>query len=882
MTLQAGSRLGPYEIIATIGSGGMGDVYRARDTRLGREVAVKVPHNLARHPDAQARFEREARIVSSLNHPNICALYDVGTAGDISFFVMELVEGETLAARLARGPLPATDLFRTGIQVADALDRAHRKGLIHRDLKPANVMLTRTGAKLLDFGLARSIAAAAPDGPLPSTTRDLTDEGVIVGTFNYMAPEQLEGRQVDARTDIWAFGATLYEMVTARKAFQATSTASLISSILRDEPSAITEVQPMAPLALDRAVRQCLAKDPEERWQSAGDLRRELEWIASSKSLSAPPVEGPARSTSRPARLGRALLAAAALGALVVAGLVVWLIARPSRSTEARWQRASQITDVSGEESEPSLSPDGRSIAYASAARGSLDIYVQRVGGRNPTVIAGENSREESSPTFSPDGNMIAFHEVDADGGIFLAGATGESIRRLTDFGFHPAWAPDGRSIVFCTELVSSPMWRSTISAVWTVGSGGGTPVKIYDGDAVQPVWSPSGRRIAFWALVNGQRDLFTMPATGGRPAPVLLDSPIDWSPAWPADGHMYFASDRGGSMNVWRIPIDDETGRTLGVPEPVTIGVGATADQPSLSADATRLAFRSRRGAVNPAAIPFDPLRERIGEPRQILRRTGVLVPMSISPDGQWLALNNQGERQEDIFTCRIDGSDVRRVTDDIHRDREPRWSPDGSRIAFYSNRTGAYQIWTIRPDGSGLQQVTAGTVGDLLNPTYSPSGDRMVVTNRRGPYRVFLFDPLKSWTGDPSTELTRVRLREGSPILLAWSPDGRRLAGPVYGDSGQIIGTAVYDLERQEGRLLANGRAAFGIRWLPDSRRILSVDGRGLAILDVETGQRRVITTGRAWPVTTDDLVLSPDGRTLFVGVVEAEADVWLLEKF
>ncbi|HSC26177.1 MAG TPA: protein kinase [Vicinamibacterales bacterium] len=879
--LTAGTRLGPYEIIAAIGSGGMGHVYRARDTRLGREVAVKVPHDTTGHQDARGRFEREARIVSSLNHPNICALYDVGTAGDISFFVMELIEGETLAARLLRGPLPAVDVFRTAIQIADALDRAHRKGLIHRDLKPANVMVTPTGAKLLDFGLARSVAAIAADGTPPSTTRALTDKGVIAGTFNYMAPEQLEGGEADARSDIWAFGATLYEMVTARKAFQAAGTASLISSILRDEPVAITELQPMAPPALDRLVRQCLAKNPDERWQSAGDLRRELEWIAGLPSPAAPHAADRARPGTRHGRPARALIACTALGALIAAGVIGWSIARTGRTTEARWQQVTQITDVTGEESEPSLSPDGRSIAFASATRGSLDIYVQRVGGRNPTLVAGDTSRQESAPAYSPDGNMIAFHEVDADGGIFLAGATGESIRRLTDFGFHPAWSPDGRSIAFCTELVSAPMWRSTVSAVWTVASAGGTPVRIFDGDAVQPVWSPSGRRIAFWASVDGQRDLFTMPAAGGRPAPVLVDAAIDWSPAWPVDGHLYFASDRGGSMNIWRIPIDDETGQTLGMPEPVTIGVQAVAEQPSLSADATRLAFRSRRTAVNPAAVPFDPIRERTGEARQILRRTGVLIPMSMSPDGQWLALNNQGERQEDIFISRTDGSDLRRLTDDFHRDREPRWSPDGSRIAFYSNRNGAYQIWTIRPDGSGLQQVTAGTDGELLYPTYSPSGDRMIVTNRRGTYHSFLFDPAKSWTPDPASVLPGVRVQEGSPILLAWSRDGRRLAGPVYSDSGQIVGTEVYDLERRQGRLLARSGAAFGIAWLADSRRILSIVGRGLAILDVDTGQRREITTGPQWPVITDNVVLSPDGRTLFVGVVESEADVWLLEK-
>src|SRR5262245_11774363 len=285
LMLTPGTRLGPYEIAAPLGAGGMGEVYRARDTRLGRDVAVKVlPQHLSSNPEVRSRFEREARTVSSLNHPHICVLHDVGREADTDYLVMELVEGETLAERLARGPLATPELLRLGIQIADALERAHRAGVVHRDLKPGNVMLTRSGAKLMDFGLARARAPLGVESggtslsltQSPTVAQPLTAQGTIVGTFQYMAPEQLEGREADARSDLWSLGCVLYEMATGKRAFEGTTQASLISSIMRDQPRSMTELAPMSPPALDRVVRACLAKDPEDRVQTAHDVKLQL------------------------------------------------------------------------------------------------------------------------------------------------------------------------------------------------------------------------------------------------------------------------------------------------------------------------------------------------------------------------------------------------------------------------------------------------------------------------------------------------------------------------------------------------------------------------------------------------------------------------------
>jgi serine/threonine protein kinase len=287
LTLTAGARLGPYEILSPLGAGGMGEVYKARDTRLERTVAVKVlPTHMASSPEVRQRFEREAKTVSQLSHPHICALYDVGREGETEYLVMELLEGETLSDRLGKGPLPLEQTLRYGTEIADALDKAHRQGIVHRDLKPGNVMITKSGVKLLDFGLAKAMAPATPQSSLTAlpTQQGLTREGTILGTFQYMAPEQLEGKEADGRTDIFAFGAVLYEMATGRKAFSGASQASLISAIMQNDPPPISSVQPMSPPALDRVVKKCLAKDPEDRWQNAADLGSELKWIGESGS----------------------------------------------------------------------------------------------------------------------------------------------------------------------------------------------------------------------------------------------------------------------------------------------------------------------------------------------------------------------------------------------------------------------------------------------------------------------------------------------------------------------------------------------------------------------------------------------------------------------
>ncbi|NIV50262.1 MAG: protein kinase, partial [Gammaproteobacteria bacterium] len=462
MSLDPGTRLGPYEIVAPLGAGGMGEVYRARDTRLDRDVAVKVlPQHLSANPEVRARFEREAKTVSSLNHPHICTLYDVGREGDTDYLVMELIEGETLAERLAKGALPVAEVLKLGGQIADALERAHRAGVVHRDLKPGNVMLTKSGAKLMDFGLARATGMAGSgsgsDVAMPTATHSptmaapLTAEGTILGTFQYMAPEQLEGSEADARSDLWALGCVLYEMATGRRAFEGKSQASLITSIMSAAPAPLSQVAPMSPPGLERLVQACLAKDPADRLQSAHDIRMQLAWLAEGGSQAGVPAPVATRRRSR-ARLAVTLAAVGWLVAIVVAA-IAWT------SRTAPVEQAPFFASVSIPPSDTfvalfsggpiALSPDGTRLATVVRRSGERVISIYDFGTGNTSVL--ESTQEANFPFWSPDSRWIGFfadgklRKVEARGGPSQPVANASSGRGGT-------WSPDG-VIVFAPDI---------------------------------------------------------------------------------------------------------------------------------------------------------------------------------------------------------------------------------------------------------------------------------------------------------------------------------------------------------------------------------------------------------------------------------------------
>ena len=458
MPLASGTSLGPYTIESPLGAGGMGEVYRARDTRLDRTVAIKVlPEHVAADPDLQQRFEREAKTISSLNHPHICTLYDIGNQDGIDFLVMEYLDGETLAQRLEKGALPLDQALQIAIEIADALDKAHRQGIVHRDLKPGNIMLTKTGARLLDFGLAklRPVGAAPGVSAMPTQSAGLTGEGSILGTLQYMAPEQLEGKEADARTDIFAFGTTVYEMATGKKPFEGTSQASLIGAILKDEPRPLSALQPLSPAPLDRVVRKSLTKDPDRRWQTAQDLHDELQWIAeagaqvgvSTSTLAAPEQAGWRRALPW-------MLATLAVGGTLI-GLTVWTLARPTPTPRslARFVVTTPPEGPvgTGPYAGVAVSPDGTQIVYASGQSAEADrrLYVRKIDQLEATPLRGAEGG--NTPFFSPDGESVGFTlPGDILKRVSVFGGPAVTIGELGAGPRGMSWGPDD-SIVYAT-----------------------------------------------------------------------------------------------------------------------------------------------------------------------------------------------------------------------------------------------------------------------------------------------------------------------------------------------------------------------------------------------------------------------------------------------
>ncbi len=895
MALAAGQQIAHYRLIEKIGAGGMGEVYVAEDTRLKRQVAIKIlPDWLAKDPAARARFEREAQAVAALNHPHIVTIHSVEEAGGIRFLTMEHIQGRRLTERIPRGGMALRDILKVAIPLADAVASAHDRRITHRDLKPDNVMITAGGeVKVLDFGLAKLRDPAEDSGDATqAATAALTAEGKIVGTAAYMSPEQAEGKAVDVASDVFSLGVILYEMATGDRPFKGETPISTISSILRDTPPLIHERNRAMPRHLGRIVKRCLRKDPERRYASARGLRNDLEALLEeleSGDLSTGPAGA---ATSAPDR-SRAPLIAMAAALIVVSALALSLWLRPSSSSagdggETAHVTVSQQTLAAGLESWPSLSPDGQFLAYSADGPGDQrDIFLERVGGRNPINLTADSPANDLHPAFSPDGSLIAFSSDRDGGGIYLMGATGEAVRRLTDTGSNPAWSPDGRKIVYATEGVFNPNSRSSFSALWAVEVESGKTTKIYEGDAVQPAWSPGGDRIAFWTVYDGggarggQRDIATIRADGTDEVFLTNDPPLDWNPVWSADGrHIWFASDRGGSMNLWRIAVD-ESGRAQGAPRPVTMPSGYSAPF-ALASSAPILAYSALDTRANIEAIGFDPATARTtGSVRQVTRGTLPIRGLSASPDGEWILFDTAGT-QEDLYLVRSDGTGMRKLTDDAHKDRGPTWHPDGDRIVFYSNRGGNYDVWTLRRDGSNLRQITAFTGRSLWFPHVSPDGRMMTMFNREDGGYLFEFG------GEALLRIEdgkRLGGDDGPPVIpRLWAPDNRRIAAQREGVLGIYdVSTGSFDpVSTPEGAPLERVAG-----WLPDGS-LLAYAGETAYIVTAGTRTRAtevhgpdrfvVAETADRWAVGFSGGSLSPDGRTLYYLNRSSEADIWI----
>ena len=624
MTLSAGSHLGPYEILSPLGAGGMGEVWKARDTRLERTVAIKVlPARLSSSPEVRERFEREAKAIAQLSHPHICALHDVGREGDVEYLVMEYLEGETLAERLVKGPLSLVQTLRYGIEIAGALDKAHRQRIVHRDLKPGNVMLTKTGAKVLDFGLAKAAAPQAGKelSALPTAEKSLTAEGSIVGTLQYMAPEQLEAGETDARTDIFALGVVLYEMATGEKAFSGKSQASLVSSILRDEPRPIAAVAPMTPPALDRLVRTCLAKDPDERWQSAADIARELQWIASGSPQGA--VAAP-EDTTRPK--GRARLPWAVAGLAFLLAALALLLPRRLEVQEELTRFTIQPPAGQGHLGTVELSPDGRRILlWLQDEGGKISMATRAFDSLEIRRLPGTDGARGAFWSF--DGREIAFF---LEGKLQRVGAEGGPVQTIceSESGFSGAWSRQGKILFtkeFGTPIVAVPATGGTPQPVTAIDSAKGEVAHFH------PSFLPDGRHFVFVARnLDPEKTEICLASLDSKEVRRLFHA--DSNAVFADPGHLLFA--RNNALFAWRL--DPRSLELVGQPVPVLeqVRYGTEDNFLAVSAAGSRLAY-----------LPWLMRRrlvwiDRKGHELGTLGEIGGYEDVRLSPDGRRVAV--------------------------------------------------------------------------------------------------------------------------------------------------------------------------------------------------------------------------------------------------
>jgi eukaryotic-like serine/threonine-protein kinase len=796
MALTSGTKLGPYEIQSPLGAGGMGEVYRARDTRLDRTVAVKIlPNHLSDNPEAKQRFEREARAISSLNHPNICTLHDIGSQDGTSYLVMEYVQGETLDSRLQKGPLPLKQALETGVQICDALEKAHRAGIVHRDLKPGNIMLTASGAKLLDFGLAKPAAAMlgaqslpgkgsdranlTPSTPtmnlsmLSATPAPLTQQGMIVGTFQYMAPEVVQGREADARSDIFSLGCVLYEMITGKRAFEGKSQLSVLSAILEKDPDPISKIQPLTPAALGHVVQDSLAKDPEARWQNAADVGRELRWIAGGFSVTTA-APGAPRSQLRE----RLLWAVVAVLAALLASFA-WLSLRgrePVRALRSYLPPPAAIGfDFTGDFSgPPSIAPDGSAIAFC--ARGGKEqdsIWVQSFSDLAAKKLEGTDGA--SFPFWSADAKFLGFF---ADGHLKKVSAAGGPVTILAD-------APNARGGSWSQDnvIIYEPDYRDSL---WRTSANGGAPVRLTKFEAGKhtthrwPKFLPDGKHFLFFATNhsgNSEQGIYFGSLEDGSYKRVV---DADSEPQY-ASGYLLYHL----QSQLVAQKFDPAKGVVSGDPETV-------ANVVEYDAGTWHTTFTVSENGL----LVYEPGSKTLGTDLYWLDSSGKTIGKigersfykgsgRLSPDGKRLAVS-MGDPQADIWVFDLARGSRTRLTFGGATHLMPSWSADGQRVV-YVRQSGATVVegTSLRArlaSGGGQEEVLmdrdpSGETQSLLAPQWSPDGRYILHTEQSGPTGAGVW--ALPTTGDKKPiPIVQPPSQQARIIQFRLSTDGRWLA--------------------------------------------------------------------------------------------------------
>jgi serine/threonine protein kinase len=844
MALASGTRLGPYEILSAVGAGGMGEVYRARDTRLDRIVAIKTLHpDLSSNPKFRQRFEREARVISSLNHPHVCTLHDIGHDQGIDYLVMEFLEGETLADRIGKGALPLNQLLKTAMEVGDALDKAHRHGIVHRDLKPGNVMLTQAGAKLMDFGLAKPAAAAVAAAGTAAVTvsKPLTEEGNIVGTLQYMAPEQLEGKEADARSDIFSFGAVLYEMATGRRAFEGKTRVSVIAAILEKEPEPISAIKPMTPPALERVVRKCLAKDPDARWQCAADLRDELKWITEAASQAGVPAPVTARRKIRERvwwGVGTLLLVL-----LAVLGIATWRVAT---KTELSFRASILPPDnatfyFQGEYGGPPvISPDGRRLAFvAQGVDGKTALYLRALDALTSQRLDGTEGA--SFPFWSWDSRSLGYF---AAGRLKKIDASGGPPEVLCD-------APSGRGGSWNSEgtIIFTP---GAPGGIFRISSSGGAAVPVIRLDTRRgeitnrwPQFLPDGRHFLYYSLTSSDQPWGTYVGSleGGEPKFILrgITNAIYAPP-----GYLLFV--REGTLMAARFDARKlrMTGDAVPIAEHVQVSTSVARSLLSVSENGV-LAFQGAPASSGSGGVLewFDRNGKQLGTIGQG-EHASLLWPR-LSPDGRRLAVQiaDPSSSIGDLWVYDLARGVRTRLTFGTGSDHNPTWSPDGAEIAYASDREGSSQVYRKAANAAGKEDRLLAETGMNDSPySWSPDG-RLLALERQGAQGNF-----NVWILPLSGDRKPQQFLESSfrTVQPQFSPNGKWLAYTSTESGGIEVYIVPYPAGSGKWPVSTAGGAY--PRWRRDGKELyyLSPDDKMMAVQIAESAGKLEIGAARA----------------------------------